>query len=55
MCEKFSVSQVAIEWPLLLKTEMLQTQMAGEAEISGLPTDEAVMDLVAGIRAESET
>ena len=34
---------------------MLQTQMAGEAEISGLPTDEAVMDLVAGIRAESET
>ena len=35
--------------------QMLQTQMAGEAEISGLPTDEAVMDLVAGIRAESET
>lgn len=26
-----------------------------EAEISGLTTDEAVMDLVAGIRAESET
>ena len=35
--------------------QMLQTQMAGEAEISGLTTDEAVMDLVAGIRAESET
>ena len=29
--------------------QMLQTQMAG------LTTDEAVMDLVAGIRAESET
>lgn len=35
--------------------QMLQTQMAGKAEISGLTTDEAVMDLVAGIRAESET
>ena len=35
--------------------QMLQTQMAGEAEISGLTTDEAVMDLVTGIRAESET
>lgn len=35
--------------------QMLQTQMAGEAEIAGLTTDEAVMDLVAGIRAESET
>lgn len=35
--------------------QMLQTQMAGEAEFSGLTTDEAVMDLVAGIRAESET
>ena len=34
---------------------ILQTQMAGEAEFSGLTTDEAVMDLVAGIRAESET
>ena len=34
--------------------QMLQTQMAGEAEISGLTTDEAVMNLVAGIRAESE-
>lgn len=34
--------------------QMLQTQMAGEAEFSGLTTDEAVMDLVAGIRAESE-
>lgn len=35
--------------------QILQTQMAGEAEFSGLTTDEAVMDLVAGIRAESET
>lgn len=35
--------------------QILQTQMAGEAEISDLTTDEAVMDLVAGIRAESET
>lgn len=35
--------------------QMLQTQMAGEAEISDLTTDEVVMDLVAGIRAESET
>lgn len=35
--------------------QMLQTQMADEAEISGLTTDEAVMDLVTGIRAESET
>lgn len=35
--------------------QILQTQMAGEAEISALTTDEAVMDLVAAIRAESET
>lgn len=35
--------------------QILQTQMAGESEISALTTDEAVMDLVAGIRAESET
>ena len=41
--------------PDFLIMQMLQTQMAGEAEISGLTTDEAVMDLVAGIRAESET
>lgn len=34
--------------------QMLQTQLAGEAEFSGLTTDEAVVDLVAGIRAESE-
>ena len=34
--------------------QMLQTQMAGEAENTGLTTDEAVMDLVKEVRAESE-
>lgn len=34
--------------------QMLQTQMAGEAENTGLTTDEAVVDLVKEVRAESE-
>ena len=34
--------------------QMLQAQMTGEAENSGLTSDEAVMDLVKEVRAESE-
>ena len=34
--------------------QMLQPQMAGEAEEAGLTSDEAVMDLVKEVRAESE-
>ena len=34
--------------------QMLQSQMAGEAENAGLTSDNAVMDLVKEIRAESE-
>lgn len=34
--------------------QMLQAQMAGEAKKTGLTTDEAVMDLVKEVRAESE-
>lgn len=34
--------------------QMLQAQMAGEAENFGLTSDEAVMDLVKEVRAESE-
>lgn len=34
--------------------QMLQTQMAGEAENAGLTSDDAVMDLVKEVRAESE-
>ena len=34
--------------------QMLQSQMAGEAENTGLTSDNAVMDLVKEIRAESE-
>ena len=34
--------------------QMLQAQMDGEAENTGLTTDEAVMDLVKEVRAESE-
>lgn len=34
--------------------QMLQAQMAGEAKNTGLTTDEAVMDLVKEVRAESE-
>ena len=34
--------------------QMLQAQMAGEAENSGLTSDEAVMDLVKEVRAESK-
>ena len=34
--------------------QMLQAQMAGEAENSGLTSDEAVMDLVKEVRAENE-
>ena len=34
--------------------QMLQSQMAGEAENTGLTTDEAVMDLVKEVRSESE-
>ena len=34
--------------------QMLQAQMAGEAENSGLTSDEAVMDLIKEVRAESE-
>ena len=35
--------------------QMLQAQMVGEAENTGLTTDEAVMDLVKEVRAESES
>lgn len=34
--------------------QMLQSQMAGEAENTGLTSDEAVMNLVKEVRAESE-
>lgn len=34
--------------------QMLQVQMAGEAENAGLTSDNAVMDLVKEIRAEGE-
>ena len=34
--------------------QMLQAQMAGEGEEAGLTSDEAVMDLVKEVRAESE-
>ena len=34
--------------------QMLQAQMAGEAENAGLSSDNAVMDLVKEVRAESE-
>lgn len=34
--------------------QTLQAQMAGEAENTGLTTEEAVMDLVKEVRAESE-
>ena len=34
--------------------QMLQAQMAGQAESAGLISDEAVMDLVKEVRAESE-
>ena len=34
--------------------QMLQAQMAGEAENAGLTSDSAVMDLVKEVRAESE-
>ena len=34
--------------------QMFQLQMEGEAEISGLTSDSAVMDLVKEIRTESE-
>ena len=34
--------------------QMLRAQMAGEAEEAGLTSDEAVMDLVKEVRAESE-
>ena len=34
--------------------QMLQSKMVGEAEASGLTSDDAVMDLVKEIRAESE-
>ena len=34
--------------------QMLQAQMAGEAENAGLISDDAVMDLVKEVRAESE-
>ena len=34
--------------------QMLQAQMAGEAENSGLTSDEADMDLIKEVRAESE-
>lgn len=34
--------------------QMLQAQMIGEAENTGLITDEAVMNLVKEVRAESE-
>ena len=34
--------------------QILQSKMGGEAEASGLTSDDAVMDLVKEIRAESE-
>ena len=34
--------------------QILQSKMVGEAEASGLTSDDAVMDLVKQIRAESE-
>ena len=34
--------------------QILQSKMVGEAETSGLTSDDAVMDLVKEIRAESE-
>ena len=34
--------------------QILQSKMVGEAEASGLTSDDAVMDLVKEIRAESE-
>lgn len=34
--------------------QLLQTQMANEAENTGLTSDEAIMDLVKEVRAESE-
>ena len=34
--------------------QMLQAQMTGEAENAGLTSDDAVMDLVKEVRAESE-
>ena len=34
--------------------QMLQSKMVGEAEASGLTSDDAIMDLVKEIRAESE-
>ncbi len=34
--------------------QMLQSQMTGEAENTGLTSDEAVMNLVKDVRAESE-
>ena len=34
--------------------QMLQTQMAGEAEAAGVTSDEDVMNLVKEVRAESE-
>lgn len=34
--------------------QMLQTQMIGEAEKAGLTTDQAIMDLVKEVHAESE-
>ena len=34
--------------------QMLQAKMAGEAEATGITSDDAVMDLVKEIRAESE-
>ena len=34
--------------------QLFQNQMTGEAEKSGLTSDEAVMDLVKEVRAESE-
>ena len=34
--------------------QLLQAQMAKEAEITGLTSDEAIMDLVKEVRAESE-
>ena len=35
-------------------TQLLQAQMANEAENTGLTSDEAIMDLVKEVRAESE-
>ena len=34
--------------------QLLQAQMANEAENTGLTSDEAIMDLVKEVRAESE-